>query len=286
MALFSERYGYTKASDVIIREQITKEIQNAICSCYDKLPDLFSEVTDSYQDAKAKYRHLEQYLWVYFLNERAANFSDGRTYHVVATVFIENKSNAWYKKLDIIEKTIQYLRNFDAKNHKFYSVASNFIKLLNSAFERLNFAYRIINDEIVEITSEQEIKTIETAIDNSARNVKMHLNRALELYAQRPDGDYRNSIKESISAVEAFCREKTGENTLGKALNKLEKNGIVFPDVLKHAFDKLYAYTNQPDAGIRHALMDDTGVYTPKAEEAIFMLVSCSAFINYLSKKV
>lgn len=285
MALFSERYGYTKASDVIIREQITKEIQNAICSCYDKLSDFFYEVTDYYNDANEEYRKLEKYLWVYFLNERAANFSNGRTYHVVATVFIEDKSNAWYKKLDIIEKTIQYLRNFDAKNHKFYSVASNFIKLLNSAFERLNFAYRIINDEIVEITSEQEIKTIETAIDNSARNVKMHLNRALELYAQRPDGDYRNSIKESISAVEAFCREKTGENTLGKALNKLEKNGIVFPDVLKHAFDKLYAYTNQPDAGIRHALMDDTGVYTPKAEEAIFMLVSCSAFINYLNKK-
>ena len=285
MALFSERYGYTKASDVIIREKITPEIQNAICSCYDKLPDLFNEVIAYYQDAKAEYQNLEEYLWVYFLNERAANFSDGYKYHVVATVYIEDKSNAWYKKLDIIEKTIQYLRNFDAKNHKFYSVASNFIKLLNSAFERLNFAYRIINDEIVEITSEQEIKTIEIAIDNSARNVKMHLNRALELYVQRPDGDYRNSIKESISAVEAFCREKTGENTLGKALNKLEKNGIVFPDVLKHAFDKLYAYTNQPDAGIRHALMDDTGVYTPKAEEAIFMLVSCSAFINYLNKK-
>ena len=286
MALFSERYGYTKASDVIIREKITPEIQNAICSCYDKLPDLFNEVIAYYQDAKAEYQNLEEYLWVYFLNERAANFSDGYKYHVVATVYIEDKSNAWYKKLDIIEKTIQYLRNFDAKNHKFYSVASNFIKLLNSAFERLNFAYRIINDEIVEITSEQEIKTIEIAIDNSARNVKMHLNRALELYAQRPDGDYRNSIKESISAVEAFCREKTGENTLGKALNKLEKNGIVFPDVLKHAFDKLYAYTNQPDAGIRHALMDDTGVYTPKAEETIFMLVSCSAFINYLNNSI
>lgn len=285
MALFSERYGYTKASDVIIREKITPEIQNAICSCYDKLPDLFNEVIVYYQDAKAEYKNLEEYLWVYFLNERAANFSDGYKYHVVATVYIEDKSNAWYKKLDIIEKTIQYLRNFDAKNHKFYSVASNFIKLLNSAFERLNFAYRIINDAIVEITSEQEIKTIEIAIDNSARNVKMHLNRALELYAQRPNGDYRNSIKESISAVEAFCREKTGENTLGKALNKLEKNGIVFPDVLKTAFEKLYAYTNQPDAGIRHALMDDTGVYTPKAEEAIFMLVSCSAFINYLNKK-
>jgi hypothetical protein len=30
MALFSERYGYTKPSDVIIRERITPEIQNAI----------------------------------------------------------------------------------------------------------------------------------------------------------------------------------------------------------------------------------------------------------------
>lgn len=286
MAFFSERYGYTKASDVIIREKITPEIQNAICSCYDKLPDLFNEVIAYYQDAKAEYQNLEEYLWVYFLNERAANFSDGYKYHVVATVYIEDKSNAWYKKLDIIEKTIQYLRNFDAKNHKFYSVASNFIKLLNSAFERLNFAYRIINDEIVEITSEQEIKTIEIAIDNSARNVKMHLNRALELYAQRPEGDYRNSIKESISAVEAFCREKTGENTLGKALNKLEQNGIVFPAVLKQAFDKLYAYTNQPDSGIRHALMDDSGAYAPVGEEALFMLVSCSAFINYLGSKL
>ena len=37
MKLFSERYGYTKPSDVIIREKITPEIQNAICSCYDKL---------------------------------------------------------------------------------------------------------------------------------------------------------------------------------------------------------------------------------------------------------
>ena len=30
MGLFSERYGYTKPSDVIIREQITPEIESAI----------------------------------------------------------------------------------------------------------------------------------------------------------------------------------------------------------------------------------------------------------------
>ncbi len=42
MGLFSERYGYIKPSEVIIREKITLEIQNAICSYYDRLQhDLF-----------------------------------------------------------------------------------------------------------------------------------------------------------------------------------------------------------------------------------------------------
>ena len=76
-----------------------------------------------------------------------------------------------------------------------------FIKQLNFEFERLNFAYRIIGQEIVEITSKSEIATIEDAMANTSRNIKIHLNRALELYAQRPTADYRNSIKESISAV-------------------------------------------------------------------------------------
>ena len=52
------------------------------------------------------------------------------------------------------------------------------------------------------------------------------------------------------------------------------------------AFEKLYVYTNQEETGIRHALMDDEENYTPSAEEALFMLVSCSAFINYLDRKV
>ncbi len=47
MALFSERYGYIKVSDVIIREKITPEIQNAICSCYDRLENAFHEYEES-----------------------------------------------------------------------------------------------------------------------------------------------------------------------------------------------------------------------------------------------
>lgn len=284
MRLFSERYGYIKPSEIIIRENITLEIQNAICSCYDRLQNDLFYAKSSYNDDP--YIDLEKYLWTFFLNNRAGEFQDGRSYHIVATAYMENNSVEWFRKLDLVEFTIKYLYAYSQNNNRFLTVFNSFVKQLNREFERLNFAYRIINNEIVEVSSKEEIITIENALQSKQKNIRLHLNRALELYAKRPSGDYRNSIKESISAVEAYCREKTGEETLGKALNKLESNGIIVPRLLKLAFEKLYAYTNQPDTGIRHALMDDEGTYTPSAAEALFMLVSCCSFINYLNRKV
>jgi hypothetical protein len=282
MRLFSEKYGYTHPSNVIIREQITPEIQNAICSCYDRLPNIFNKI---YSDGDYCYTELQRYIWTKFLNMREGTFRYNVYSRIIATEFLEDKNNLWNQKLDLIDFTIEYLRANDYQNDNSFYVSKTFIDQLNSEFKRLNFAYRIVNDEIVEITSEEEIRTIETALLDSSSNIQTHLNKALELYSQRPNGDYRNSIKESISAVEAYCRERTEEDTLGKALNRLQATGIIIPPLLKLAFEKLYAYTNQPNTGIRHALMDNTATYTPGADEALFMLVSCSAFINYLSKK-
>ena len=283
MKLFSERYNYTKVSDVIIREQITREIQNAICSCYDKLHDFFRDSMGSSDEA---YFNMEKNLWTYFLNQRIGAFYNGRSYHVVAIRFIEDENNPWYKKLDMTEFTIKYLHSNIYNDRRYIYVYDSFVKYLNHEFKRLNYAYRVINTEIVEITSEEELAAIETSMQDSPNNIRTHLSKALELYAKRPVGDYRNSIKESISAVEAYCREKTGKNTLGKALDEMIDKGLVISPILKVAFDKLYAYTNQPDTGIRHALMDDDDTYAPASEEALFMLVSCSSFINYLNKKM
>lgn len=280
MALFSERYGYTKPSDVIIRERITPEIQNAILTCYDILREKLHNI-----DYLFIYRKMDEYIWTNFLNMRK---SDWNIYTDIISTYIRDEQNEWFKKLDLIEICIKYLYSYikSVKDSRLSILADIFVGELSRNFRRLNFAYRIVNNEIVEITSDEEIKEIETALNTSKDNIRTHLNNALELYSKRPVADYRNSIKESISAVEVFCREKTGEDTLGKALNKLESSGIVIHKLLKSAFDKLYAYTNQPDTGVRHALMDDDGDYVPQAEEALFMLVSCSTFINYLNKKI
>lgn len=283
MALFSERYKYVTPREVLIREDFPVDIANGICSCFDELEQnlVFCNIGN-----KNAYVFLEEYLWVFFLNNRKKDFYRyGHQYQIVATKYLLTNGYLWYKKLDLIEMSIKILYSCTSNNGDMLQYVDGFVRNVNLTFKRLCYSYRVVNKEIVEITSDEEIKSVETALQNSKDNIRNHLSSALNLYAKRPVADYRNSIKESISAVEAYCRDQTGESTLGKSLNKMRATGCIVPEVLSVAFEKLYAYTNQPDTGIRHALMDDNGDYVPGQEEALFMLVSCSSFLNYLRCK-
>ncbi len=283
MALFSERYGYTKPVEVLIREKITEDIENALCTCYDVLEDAIRRGHYSNTDT---FKDLELFLWTDFLNKRHNDFfCDFGGHMIVATQVLKDNSYEWFHKLNMVELSVKWLFAIGEKDPLLVKLTNAFISRINHEFERLNYAYRFVDREIVEISSKEEIVTIEKAIKNSENNVRLHLQSALSLLAKKPTGDYRNSIKESISAVEAVCREMTGKNNLGDALNELEKTGVVIPKVMKIGFDKLYGYTNNKETGIRHALMDNEGTYIPSTSEAIFMIVSCSAFINYLYAK-
>lgn len=159
---------------------------------------------------------------------------------------------------------------------------NDFIKKINQMLERNNSAYRFVGTQIACITDDTEIKEIETAQENPRSNVQTHINTALGFLSDRQNPDYRNSIKESISAVEALCREITGESTLDKALPALVKKGVEIPNMLRKSFEHFYHFTNDKN-GIRHALMDEEQI---GFEEAKYMLVLCSAFVNYLQAKL
>jgi hypothetical protein len=143
-------------------------------------------------------------------------------------------------------------------------------------------AWRIVGSEISKLTSEEEISAIEEALTpiNQQDAVSTHLATALKHLSNRQSPDYRNSIKESISAVEALCRIITDnpKATLGKALDQLAAAGVNVHPSLKGAFDKLYGYSSDA-SGIRHSL---SGEETLDYDDAKFMLVSCSAFVNLL----
>ena len=284
MALFSERYGYIKPSEVLIRECMPEEIVNAINSGYDILHNVLFNL-DRYNPSNECYKDMELFMWTRFLNKRRNDFFCGFDHETVVTKIMLSPDVPWYKKLDALELSVKWMSSSEDNYRGVAQVAIEFTKRINHEFERLNYAYRFVDKEIVELTNEQEIKGIEECLLTSANNVRMHLSNALELLSERPIGKYGNSIKESISAVEVVCRNLTEESTLGRALDCLAKRGVVIPQTLKSAFNKLYDYTNDKNTGIRHALMDETGECAPTYAEALFMLVSCSAFINYLYAK-
>lgn len=156
-------------------------------------------------------------------------------------------------------------------------------KYYNIVFQKEYVGYRFVKGQIVQITDDIEISEIERVSDVQIDIVHEHINKAIGYLSDRKSPDYENSIKESISAVEAMCVSIVGKGTLGSALKQLEKNGVSIHPSLKLAFEKLYGYTSDAK-GIRHA--GDIGGPNSTFEEAKFMLVSCCAFINYLKSSM
>ena len=176
--------------------------------------------------------------------------------------------------LDVIEYCTTWLSHVCKLRNELYDA-------YNSIFEDEHVGYRFLSGHIVPITDEQELGAVEEACRNPIEGCRKQMQKAVAFLSDREHPDYKNCIKESISAVESICQVIVGNEsaTLGAALMQLEKNGVSIHPSLKIAFSKLYGYTTD-QGGIRHA----EGMFESNVtfEEAKFMLVSCSAFINYL----
>ena len=168
MKLFSERYNYVQSSDSIIRETITPDIQNAICSCYDRLLVV---------DYKL-FKTLERYLWTQFLNQREGNFS---RHYIVATRFLEDEKNPWYRKLDLIEESVQYLSQLSRQNNVCLREYREFVHNLNAEFVRLNYAYRIIDDVIVDMEDVRDSLLLEETSSDELPSKKTSFSRFRKL---------------------------------------------------------------------------------------------------------
>ena len=261
MALFSERYNLVKK---------TKLQSNSLEEGTRNL--LWNEIFFLYKAYESDFMQFSRYIWNNYLKQCIDDFpSCSNQYRDIVPdytthikeIFVKGEYSEVYDVLEIAAE-------------RFYK--SDFIDCCNLILEKENCAYRFVDKYITAITSDTEIQEVENAVNSSNKNTRTHLKKALEHLSDRQNPDYRNSIKESISAVEALCRNITGESTLDRALNKLESKGVGFNSQLKQGLEKIYYYTNGED-GIRHALMDAEDITKADAK---FMLVMCSAFINYI----
>ncbi len=167
---------------------------------------------------------------------------------------------------------------------------NNFIGTIQQQFEQHAAAYWLDTSsrpfQFSPRSSKEEGEATQQAIKairkSGIKGASTHLREAAKhINAQR----FADSVRDSIHAVESVaCVIAQKENvTLGKALDSLEKAGLLKHAALKEAFKKLYSYTSDEE-GIRHALLEqdspDVGL-----DEAVFMFGACASFAAYLVNK-
>jgi hypothetical protein len=272
MSRFSERNGYVKVRKAIIREEVSSTLRiglwNILSMC---MWDEWGK--DDYgikTEAANKIEILYKRLWFSLLKRdmddmppfSRSHYEDGRA--VLKQYFLDCK---WYTAFDFLEFVI---------SDEFSLIDDSHVEFINKILKRERSAYRVVGKQVVEITDENEIKAIEDALLVSPDPVKVHFSTALSLLSDKENPDYRNSIKESISAVESCCKKITGNQsgTLGQVLKKVD--GL--HPALNSGFAALYGFTSDA-SGIRHALMDESNLTYADAK---FMLSACSAFVSYL----
>lgn len=265
--MFSERKGYKPLRQVLQVNFMSTGLRNSLWNVV--ITEVLSQVSrPDYSGFDEGLFEFCQDLWhSYFKNpidEIPSGASSQRS--IIRSYFLDKAS--WYEVYDFLEWVMQHGYGND-----------DFMRAVNLILETEHAGYRLVAGRFVDITNEEELQAVDDAanIDNPA-GVSVHTKSAVGLYK---DKDYRNSFKESISAVEAMARFVTGDNkaTLGEALKHVESKKGLHP-ALKSTFSSLYGFASDEN-GVRHAMIDTTSI---GPAEARFFVVTCSAFINYLQE--
>lgn len=267
---FSERKGYKTPNSKVQNEEMTVELRNSIWNVLDV--NIWSAERFLYvQYREPDIQPFSKSLWFHYFKQPIDNRPE-RSADILDEIRKYFFKCPWYEVYDFLEFVLNYFKN------QYLNDFTNRILSIELS------GYRFVEGHITNLTSEDEISSLTAALsDKEFPGVQTHLKTALALFSDKKKPDYRNSIKESISAVESMAQAitKNPKATLGDALKVLEKSTNLH-SALKEAFTKLYGYASDED-GIRHAMLDDPRL---GPEDARFFLVACSAFTNYLKSKI
>lgn len=282
---FSERNGYIRVPDVMQTKGMSDDLRNDIFNVivsyiivvffdidnYTRRNGTASLYDSLYLPAYAeKYKSFFKLFYANILRQKITDIPpDNRGAWETFECYFDNAE--WHEIYSLLE---WFVKHFVTEEKLYKKFAEN----LNGVLEKNLSGYRLVDNLIIQITDKIELAEIAEAMQINQVGIQQQLKAALQ---QLHDKNYRGSVKESISAVETFVRTKTGKTTLGAALSELENFSI--PNPLKQGLEKIYGWTCGPD-GMRHALMDNAQDVT--LAEAKFMLVACSAFLNYLTMKL
>lgn len=276
MASFAERMGKRAVRSITQSDDLDTETRTELWNVFVVLRTILSEASSQSRWSDDTADNFLGAIWAWeFKKPRDEIQSDAQVWAGIKKLIGEADS---YDVLDLIEESVKYLKRYET--HYTKDVFATFVEAFNNRFEHFLVGYRFIGEELTPVDSTAEAEAVNAAIEDagSLAGARHSLERATELLADRATPDYPNSIKESISAVEAVIKKVTGEGTLGKGLTKLEGSGLTIHPALKGAWSQMYGWTSDED-GIRHG-----GIEAADADQALakYVLVTCSAFVSYL----
>lgn len=258
---YSDRNNINKINTEIQKDDLDERTRNRIINWFDDLLNNYSYYNDDFKN----YIYKEIFI---LTDDDIPLYKDTFRKEIVSSI-----SKQW--EMDNIFTFLEGIIPFCERVYYY-----NIEKDLNEIFEEECVGYRFVEGKIIDVIEQEEIDEIEEAMNCKYSSCKNNIKKAMNHLYNREKPDYENSVKESILAVEGMCNIilKTENVTLGKALKQLEKNGVIIHPSLKESFIKIYGYTSDA-GGIRHSGGIDNNT---TFEEAKFMLVTCSAFLNYL----
>lgn len=281
---FSQRLGITSPRTSVQRRSMDKRLANRSWSLIHLY--FFRDRENWLWDDEVG-RLLFFVLWDDFLGEAVDRVSN-ETQKPINFFRSWYEQAKWNEKYDLIQFLADLQNRTDTSSaaSELRHLAEQFVSATNDLLQKEKSAYRFVGEFLSEITDESEIVEIEAALAAPEKysGAKAHISLALQKYSDRDAPDYRNSVKESISAVESAFAAFNGEKkrNMAAALSAAEKNGLVLQPALRTGILNLYGWTSD-ESGIRHALLDGSDAVTE--HEARLMLVLCSAFVNYVASK-
>lgn len=187
----------------------------------------------------------------------------------------------YYEILDIIEFIASKLHiDKPPYPYPFYvqMIPLTYYDSYNSLFEQEYVGYRFVKGFIVRITDKAEIESISDAASTPYKKINEHIDKAIKYISEKGNKDYKNSIKESITALEACCSIVTGDSKELSATIKFIGQKKKLHPALVSAITKLYGFASD-EPGVRHENNKEESDIN--FEEAKLILVICSGLINY-----
>ena len=196
MKRFSERVGAVEAKSVLQLNSMSDALRNSV----------WNFLSSIYNEGESGWWQPAEALCQWFFKLPVDELPD---YNIHRRDWIKQKfySLEWHQAYDFIEFAATY-----QGQRKYTQIdTATMHRVINKIFETEYAGYRFLGGELSPISSAAEVDAIDAAISLTSKSgltgAQTHLKAALHLLGKRPTPDYRNAVKESISAVESVAKQ-------------------------------------------------------------------------------